>query len=81
MEFNDLKDLEERIMTSPAHNDPLVAIKNGSDSSHFQLMKSYIIDLKEKLSKAVISKKEYEKKYRYLKEKLTDKAEKSINFE
>ena len=62
MEFNDLKDLEERIMTSPAHNDPLVAIKNGSDSSHFQLMKSYIIDLKEKLSKAVISKKEYEKK-------------------
>ena len=28
-----------------------------------------------------MAKKEYEKKYRSLKEKLTDKAEKSINFE
>ena len=40
-----------------AHNDPLISIKNSSDSSHFQLMKSYIIDLKEKLSKAVVAKK------------------------
>jgi hypothetical protein len=35
-------------------NDPLPAIKNSSDSSHFQLMKAYIVDLKEKLAKAQI---------------------------
>jgi t-SNARE complex subunit (syntaxin) len=44
-------------------------------------MKSYILDLKEKLSKALIGKKEVDKKYRSLKEKLTEKAEKSIMFE
>ena len=81
MEFNDLKDLEERVLATANQSDPLHSIKNGSDSSHFQLMKSYIVDLKEKLSKAVASKKQYEKKYRSLKEKLTDKAEKSINYE
>lgn len=59
----------------------MIAIKNSSDSSHFQLMKSYILDLKEKLSKALIGKKEVDKKYRSLKEKLTEKAEKSIMFE
>ena len=37
-------------------------------------MKSYIIELKEKLSKAMLEKKEVERKYRSLKEKLTDKA-------
>ena len=44
-------------------------------------MKAYIIDLKEKLSRAVVGRKEYEKKYRSLKEKLTDKAEKSMSYE
>lgn len=68
-------------MATAGQNDPLATIKNGSDSSHFQLMKTYIIDLKEKLAKAVVSRREYEKKYRSLKEKLTDKAEKSISFE
>ena len=57
MEFNDLKDLEERVLATANQSDPLHSIKNGSDSSHFQLMKSYIVDLKEKLSKAVASKK------------------------
>lgn len=80
-DFGDLKDLEERVLSTAAQNDPLASIKNGSDSSHFQLMKTYIIDLKEKLAKAIVGRKEFEKKYRSLKEKLTDKAEKSISFE
>ena len=42
-EFSDLKDLEEKILAGISQNDPLVAIKNSSDSSHFQLMKSYIV--------------------------------------
>jgi hypothetical protein len=78
-EFGDLKDLEERVLSAGQH-DPLVAIKNGSDSSHFQLMRSYILDLKEKLGKAVGGRKEYERKYRSLKEKLTDKAERGLGF-
>lgn len=81
VDFGDLKELEERILSTPAPNDPLIAIKNSADSSHFQLMKNYIFDLKEKLSKAVQGKREYEKKYRSIKEKLTEKAEKSITFE
>lgn len=44
-------------------------------------MKTYILDLKEKLSKALQGKRDYEKKYRSLKDKLTEKAEKSITFE
>lgn len=28
-----------------SQTDPLVAIKNGDDNSHFTIMKSYIIDL------------------------------------
>ena len=80
-DFGDLKDLEERVLSTAAQNDPLVTIKNGSDSSHFQLMKTYIIDLKDKLAKAIVGRKEFEKKYRSLKEKLTEKAEKSISFE
>ena len=57
-EFADLRQLEERILTTVGPNDPLVSIKNSSDSSHFQLMKSYIVDLKEKLAKTVVGKKE-----------------------
>ena len=45
-DFGDLKDLEERVLASAGQSDPLNSIKNGSDSSHFQLMKTYIIDLK-----------------------------------
>ena len=59
-------------------NDPLPAIKNSSDSSHFQLMKAYVVELKDKLTKALVDKKEYEKKYRSLKEKIGEKAEKAL---
>ena len=33
-------------------------------------MKAYVVELKDKLTKALIDKKEYEKKYRSLKEKI-----------
>ena len=44
-------------------------------------MKNYIIDLKDKLSKASLEKREAEKKYRSLKEKLGERAEKAIGLE
>ena len=74
----ELKEFEERVIANIGQNDPLPAIKNSSDSSHFQLMKPYVVDLKHKLTKALIDKKEYEKKYRSLKEKIGEKAEKAL---
>lgn len=32
-------------------NDPLSAIKNGDDSSHFRIMKSFLVDLQDKIYK------------------------------
>ncbi len=32
-------------------NDPLPAIKNSGDSSHFAIMKSYVAELKSKIGK------------------------------
>ena len=66
----ELKDFEEKVIANLTQSDPLTSIKNSSDSSHFQLMKGYVVELKEKLSKAVVEKREYEKKYRSLREKL-----------
>ena len=34
-----------------AENDPLNAIKNGDDVSHFKILKSFVIDLQDKLYK------------------------------
>lgn len=70
----ELKDYEEKVLAGLSLSDPLATIKNSGDSSHFLLMKNYIIELKEKLSKATVAKKEYERKYRSLKEKFHDKA-------
>lgn len=44
-------------------------------------MKAYVVELKDKLTKALIDKKEYEKKYRSLKEKIGEKAEKALGLE
>ena len=41
-------------------------------------MKAYVVELKDKLTKALVDKKEYEKKYRSLKEKIGEKAEKAL---
>ena len=34
-----------------SQNDPLQSIKNGDDNSHFKLLKSFILDLQEKIYK------------------------------
>ena len=34
-----------------AENDPLNVIKNGDDVSHFKILKSFVIDLQDKLYK------------------------------
>ena len=39
----ELKEFEERVIANMGQNDPLPAIKNSSDSSHFQLMKAYVV--------------------------------------
>lgn len=77
-EDGELKEFEERVLVNLGQNDPLTAIKNSSDSSHFQLMKGYLVELKEKLSRALQERKDYEKKYRSLKEKVGEKAEKAL---
>lgn len=41
-------------------------------------MKGYLVELKEKLSRALQERKDYEKKYRSLKEKVGEKAEKAL---
>lgn len=80
-EDGELKEFEERVLVNLGQNDPLMAIKNSSDSSHFQLMKGYLVELKEKLSRALQERKDYEKKYRSLKEKVGEKAEKALSLE
>lgn len=55
----ELKEFEERVLVNLGQNDPLPAIKNSSDSSHFQLMKGYLVDLKEKLGRALQERKDY----------------------
>ena len=80
-EDTDFKDMEERVIASVLQNDPLTPIKNSSDSSHFQIMKGYVVELKQKLSKAVLEKREYEKKYRLSKDKLLERADKTADLE
>jgi hypothetical protein len=42
VEDADLKEFEEKVMIQIMQNDPLPAIKNSGDSSHFAIMKSYV---------------------------------------
>ena len=74
-------EFEEKIKANIGQSDPLTDVKNSSDSSHFHLMKGYVVELKEKLSKTLIQKKQFEKKYRSLKEKISEKADKAIGLE
>lgn len=45
------KFFEERLNLLVAQNDPLNAIKNNEDSSHFRILKSFIVDLQDKIYK------------------------------
>jgi hypothetical protein len=58
-----------------AQNDPLHAIKNGDDNSHFRLLKSFIFDLQDKIYRINNEKKDASKKYRSIKNKFVKNAE------
>lgn len=58
-----------------AQNDPLNAIKNGDDISHFKILKSFVIDLQDKLYKLNSEKKAISKKYKSLKSKFVKNAD------
>lgn len=64
-----------------AKTDPLDAIKNGDDNTHFLTMKSFITDLQVKLQTVIDQKVHVEKKYKNLKMKFCKKAEENIILE
>ena len=71
----DQKEFEERLGLLLAQNDPLMSLKNGEDTSHFRIMKSFIVDLQEKIYKVGSEKKEISKKYKSMKSKFVKNAE------
>jgi predicted PolB exonuclease-like 3'-5' exonuclease len=80
-EEGSLQEFEQQVLASIAHSDPLPAIKNSADSSHFQLMKTYLTHLSLKLNATAADNKHLEKRYRSLKEKFAERAEKAIVWE
>ena len=58
-----------------AQNDPLNIIKNGDDASHFKILKSFVIDLQDKIYKIGSEKKTLSKKYKSMKSKFVKNAE------
>ena len=64
-----------------AENDPLNAIKNGDDVSHFKILKSFVIDLQDKLYKLNSQKKMISKKYKSMKSKFVKNAEDLLFYE
>lgn len=64
-----------------AENDPLNAIKNGDDVSHFKILKSFVIDLQDKLYKLNSQKKMISKKYKSMKGKFVKNAEDLLFYE
>jgi hypothetical protein len=52
-EDTELKEFEDKVIANMGLSDPLQGIKNSGDSSHFQLMKRYVVELKEKLGRAM----------------------------
>lgn len=64
-----------------AENDPLNVIKNGDDVSHFKILKSFVIDLQDKLYKLNSQKKMISKKYKSMKSKFVKNAEDLLFYE
>lgn len=60
-----------------SQGDPLIAIKNSDDASHFKILKAYIIELREKLEKVHGQRKEYSRKYKSISSKFTRVVEES----
>lgn len=57
-----------------AQHDPVESIKNGDDSSHFRLLKSFILDLQDKIYRLSSDKKELSRKYKSVKSKFVKNA-------
>ena len=64
-----------------SQNDPLQSIKNGEDNSHFKLLKSFILDLQDKIYKINSGKKELSRKYKSIKGKFVKNAEQLTVYE
>ena len=58
-----------------SQHDPLHSIKNGDDNSHFRILKSFILDLQDKIYKLNSDKKYISKKYKSIKGKFLNNAE------
>ena len=71
----DQKEFEARLNDMLIQNDPLASLKNGEDTSHFRILKSFIVDLQEKIYKQSIEKKEATKKYKSIKSRFVKTAE------
>lgn len=50
-------------------NDPLNVLKNGDDSSHFRIMKSFLVDMQDKIYRINQEKMATLKKYKSVKHK------------
>lgn len=79
-EYNQ-KEFEERLSLMISQNDPLQSIKNGEDNSHFKLLKSFILDLQDKIYKINSEKKEVSRKYKSIKGKFVKNAEQLTIYE
>lgn len=55
-------------------HDPLNAVKNGDDTSHFRILKSFIVELQDKIYRINSSKIQTTKKYKSLKSKFMKNA-------
>ena len=53
----DQKEFEERLNLLISQNDPIHTIRNQEDSSHFRIMKGFIVDLQDKIIKIAAQKK------------------------
>ena len=69
------KFFEQRLNLLVAQNDPLNTIKNHEDSSHFRILKSFIVDLQDKIYKINNEKKEITRKYKSMKGKFVKNAQ------
>lgn len=52
-----------------SQNDPLNILRNGDDTSHFKVMKSFLVDMQDKIYKLNQDKAHSVRKYKSIKEK------------
>ena len=75
------KEFDDKITRLLSQGDPLVGIKNSDETSHFKVLKAYIVELREKLDRVNDERREYTKKYKSLSGRFTKLVEESSHFE